>query len=107
MGMTRVDWNQSSKHRIFGSYFLDRNNRANPLAGSSTLANYMSESFIESTDVVVVNDVYTFSPHAAEPGDLFLEPHQFFAGGRQDGESDRPGNQSPAVPAVGRRSRSA
>jgi hypothetical protein len=63
MGMTRVDWNQSSNHRIFGSYFLDRNNRANPLAGSSTLANYMSESFAESTDVVVVNDVYTFTPH--------------------------------------------
>ena len=33
-----------------------------PLAGSSTLANYMSESFNESTDVVVVNDVYTFTP---------------------------------------------
>src|SRR5258708_1666159 len=62
MGMTRVDWNQSSKHRIFGSYFLDRNNRANPLAGGSTVANYMSESLSESTDVVVVNDVYTISP---------------------------------------------
>jgi hypothetical protein len=62
MGMTRVDWNQSSKHRIFGSYFADRNTRANPLAGSSTLAGYMSESFAQSTDVVVVNDVYTFSP---------------------------------------------
>ena len=63
MGMTRVDWNQSSNHRIFGSYFLDRNSHSNPLAGSSTLANYLSESFAESTDVVVVNDVYTFSPH--------------------------------------------
>jgi hypothetical protein len=62
MGMTRMDWNQSSKHRIFGSYFVDRNSRSSPLAGSSTLANYMSESFSESTDVVAVNDVYTFSP---------------------------------------------
>ena len=62
MGMVRVDWNQSSKHRIFGSYFLDRNSHSSPLAGSSTLANYMSESFQESTDVVVVNDVYTFTP---------------------------------------------
>ena len=62
MGMTRVDWNQSSRHRIFGSYFADRNSHSSPLAGSSTLANYMSESFAESTDVVVVNDVYTISP---------------------------------------------
>jgi hypothetical protein len=61
-GMTRADWNQSNKHRIFGSYFIDRNSRSNPLAGSSTLANYMSESFSESTDVVAVNDVYTFNP---------------------------------------------
>jgi hypothetical protein len=62
MGMGRVDWNQTSNHRIFGSYFLDRNSHSSPLAGSSTLANYMSESFQESSDVVVVNDVYTFSP---------------------------------------------
>jgi Carboxypeptidase regulatory-like domain len=62
MGMTRADWNQSSRHRVFGSYFADRNSHSSPLAGSSTLANYMSESFAESTDVVVVNDVYTISP---------------------------------------------
>jgi hypothetical protein len=62
MGMTRIDWNRSSKHRLFGSYFIDRNSHSSPLAGSSTLAGYMSESFSESTDVVVVNDVYTFSP---------------------------------------------
>jgi len=62
MGMGRVDWNQTSNQRIFGSYCLDRNSHSSPLAGSSTLANYMSESFNESTDVVVVNDVYTFSP---------------------------------------------
>ena len=62
MGMTRADWNQGSKHRIFGSYFLDRNSHSSPLAGSSTLPNFMSESFTESTDVVVVNDVYTLSP---------------------------------------------
>jgi hypothetical protein len=62
MGMTRVDWNQSSKHRIFGSYFLDRNSHSSPITSGGTLANYMSESFSESTDVVAVNDVYTFSP---------------------------------------------
>src|SRR5579872_1501329 len=62
MGMTRVDWNQSSKHRIFGSYFLDRNNHSSPLAGSSTVAGYMSETFNEYTDQVSINDVYTISP---------------------------------------------
>jgi len=62
LGMTRIDWNQSSDHRIFGSYFLDRTGHATPLAGSSTLANFMSEHFSESTDVIVVNDVYTLNP---------------------------------------------
>jgi Carboxypeptidase regulatory-like domain/TonB-dependent Receptor Plug Domain len=68
LGMGRVDWNQSDKHRIFGSYFADRNNRANPLAGSGSVAGYMSESYIESTDSVAVNDVYTFSPTLLNQG---------------------------------------
>ena len=62
MGMTRVDWNQSSRHRIFGSYFLDRNSHTSPLAGGSSVGNYMSEHFTESSDVIAVNDVYTFTP---------------------------------------------
>ncbi len=62
IGMTRVDWNQSSKHRIFGSYFLDRNSHSSPITSGGTLAGFMSETFNESTDVVAVNDVYTFSP---------------------------------------------
>jgi len=62
LGMGRIDWNQSDKHRIFGTYYADRNNRTNPLAGSGSVAGYMSESYIESTDSVGLNDVYTFSP---------------------------------------------
>ena len=81
---------------------MDRNNRANPLAGSSTLANYLSESFQESTDVVVVNDVYTFTPHLLNQATFYLESEQFFADGRQDGQSDRTGHQSPAIRRFGR-----
>jgi hypothetical protein len=62
LGMGRIDFNQSDKHRIFGTYYADRNNRTNPLAGSGSVAGYMSESYIESTDSVGLNDVYTFSP---------------------------------------------
>jgi hypothetical protein len=61
-GMTRVDWNQSSKNRIFGSYFADRTAHNNPLAGSSTIPNFESESYTEESDQVAVNDVYTISP---------------------------------------------
>jgi hypothetical protein len=62
VGTLRADWNQNEKHRIFGSYFADRNNHANPLAGSSTVQGYMSESLAEYTDHVAVNDIYTFTP---------------------------------------------
>jgi hypothetical protein len=61
-GMARVDWNQSAKNRIFGSYFLDRTAHTTPLGGSSSFAGYMSESFTESTDQAAVNDIYVFGP---------------------------------------------
>src|SRR5436190_5277940 len=38
LGMGRIDFNQSDKHRIFGTYYADRNNRTNPLAGSGSVA---------------------------------------------------------------------
>ena len=63
LGMLRLDWNPSSKHRIFASYFADRNGHLSPLTSNgSTIAGYMSETYTESTDVYVLNDIYTFTP---------------------------------------------
>lgn len=61
--MTRGDWNQSEKHRVFGSFYYANNNQDSPLlASGGTIPGYMSESFVTNTRNVVVNDVYTFSP---------------------------------------------
>ena len=61
MFVTRGDWNQSSKHRIFGSFFYDHNSRSDPFNGGN-IPNYISQSFVQDTRQVVVNDTYTFSP---------------------------------------------
>ncbi|MFN7997709.1 MAG: TonB-dependent receptor [Bryobacteraceae bacterium] len=61
--MTRGDWNQSEKHRIFGSFYYANNNVNSPLlASGGTLPGYMSESIVTNTREAVVNDIYTFSP---------------------------------------------
>ncbi len=61
--MTRGDWNQSEKHRMFGSFYYSNNNQNSPLLSSDgTLPGYMSESFVTNTREAVLNDIYTFSP---------------------------------------------
>jgi hypothetical protein len=62
MFMGRADWNPSSKHRIFGSYFLDHNLRFNPLTGGGSIADFMSDTTSQYTHQVAVNDTYMFSP---------------------------------------------
>src|SRR5215831_1210837 len=61
MFVTRGDWNQSSKHRVFGSFFYDHNTRSDPFNGGN-IPNYISQSFVQDTRQVVANDTYTFSP---------------------------------------------
>ena len=61
--MTRGDWNQSEKHRVFGSfYFVDNSTDSPGLSSGGTIPGYMAESIVTSTRNVVVNDIYTFSP---------------------------------------------
>jgi hypothetical protein len=62
MYLIRGDWNQSDKHRIFGSFFADRNTRANPFAAGGNIPGYIGESFEQDTRQVVVNDTYSFGP---------------------------------------------
>jgi len=62
--MTRGDWNQSEKHRVFGDFYYSNYNQNSPLlANDGTLPGYMSESFVTNTRVATVNDVYTFRPN--------------------------------------------
>ena len=61
--MTRGDWNQSEKHRVFGSfYYVDNSLNSPGLSSGGTIPGYMSESIVTNTRNVVVNDIYTFSP---------------------------------------------
>jgi hypothetical protein len=62
--MTRGDWNQSEKHRVFGDFYFSNYNQTSPLlANDGTLPGYMSESFVTNTRVATLNDVYTFRPN--------------------------------------------
>src|SRR6202007_623023 len=62
--MTRGDWNQSEKHRVFGDFYFSNYNQKSPLlANDGTLPGYMSESFVTNTRVATLNDVYTFRPN--------------------------------------------
>jgi hypothetical protein len=64
MYMLRGDWNQSSRHRVFGSFFADRNTRSSPFAAGGNIAGYIGESFEQDTRQVVINDTFTISPTA-------------------------------------------
>jgi Carboxypeptidase regulatory-like domain len=61
MEMIRADWNVSDAHRIYGSYFRDHNTRSNPFS-TGNVPGYISESFVQDTHHLVLNDTYTFSP---------------------------------------------
>ena len=62
MWMMRLDWNQSSKHTLYGTYFDDKNTRSNPFS-TGYLLGYISESFVQNTRYFTLNDTYAFSPH--------------------------------------------
>ncbi|HYI93777.1 MAG TPA: TonB-dependent receptor, partial [Bryobacteraceae bacterium] len=59
--MFRGDWNQSERHRIYGSWFEDRNSRSSPFAGGN-IPGYIGENFDQKTQQLSVNDTITFTP---------------------------------------------
>ncbi len=61
--MIRSDWNQSSRHRVFGSFFYDHNSRANPFAAGGNIPGYMGETFVQDSRHLVVNDVFNIRPN--------------------------------------------
>lgn len=63
MIFARIDWNPSEKHSLYGHYFRDHNNRTSPFAGGGNIAGYIGQDVTQETNMVTVNDTYTFSPN--------------------------------------------
>ena len=62
----RIDWNKSSKHQLFGHFYVDHNGDTTATAGCGNLADtngYIGENFVEETDMITLNDTYLFNPH--------------------------------------------
>ena len=60
--LVRIDWAQSSKHTLNGTYYDDKNTRFNPFASGGNIPDYISESFEQNTRHFTLSDTYTFSP---------------------------------------------
>ena len=60
--LLRGDWNQSERHRIYVSWFDDKNTRSSPFAAGGNIPGYMAENFDQRTQQLAVNDTITFSP---------------------------------------------
>ena len=60
MYMARVDWNQSSKHTLFGHFYLDHDTSVDTFFGN--LAGYNDDNVVAETDMATLNDTYTISP---------------------------------------------
>ncbi|MEJ7616592.1 MAG: carboxypeptidase regulatory-like domain-containing protein [Pyrinomonadaceae bacterium] len=62
MLFARLDWNASNKHTLYGHYFRDHNNRTSPFAADGNIAGYIGENFTQETNMLTINDTYTFGP---------------------------------------------
>jgi carboxypeptidase family protein len=61
MWMTRIDWNISDKHTVFGHYFSDHNESSSPFSGGN-IPGYFARKATQDTHQFTLNDTYTFSP---------------------------------------------
>jgi Carboxypeptidase regulatory-like domain/TonB dependent receptor-like, beta-barrel len=61
MALARIDWNQSSKHSLFGTFLLDHNTNTTPF-NNGNIPGYDGDSLVEQTGEWSINDTYTFSP---------------------------------------------
>jgi hypothetical protein len=57
----RLDLNLSPKNVIFGDAYIDHNTHSDP-TGAGNVTTFTHFSFVQETDMVTVNDTYTFSP---------------------------------------------
>lgn len=63
MYMFRSDWNHTEKHRLYGSFFADQNERTAPFSADGNIPGYVGVGFDQNTRQVVLNDTFTFSPN--------------------------------------------
>ncbi len=62
MYMARIDWNKSTKNSIFGHVYIDHNTGTNPFRGcGGNVAGYDAAHAVEETDMITLNDTYSFS----------------------------------------------
>ena len=54
--MFRGDWNQSARHRIYGSWFEDETRDPRPSRMAATFRDYMGENFDQKTQQLSIND---------------------------------------------------
>jgi Carboxypeptidase regulatory-like domain len=58
----RIDANLSAKNTLFGHVFVDHTTNPQPFASCGNIAGYDGQNFVEETDMVMLNDTWTFSP---------------------------------------------
>lgn len=58
---SRLDWNLTSKNRLFGHVFIDRTTTVNPL-GNGSFAGFSNVSETNQDTMILLNDTYMISP---------------------------------------------
>jgi Carboxypeptidase regulatory-like domain len=61
MALARIDWNKSSKHTLFGTFFFDHNTNSTAFNGGN-IPGYDGDSLVQQTGEWSINDTYTFGP---------------------------------------------
>lgn len=61
MAMARIDWAQSSKHTLFGTFFFDHNTTSTAF-NNGNIPGYDGDSLVQQTGEWSINDTYTFNP---------------------------------------------
>lgn len=89
MYLGRIDLNLSSKHSVFGHFFIDHNVGSTAFPGGGNIAGYDSAATPAETDSIALNDTYTFRPDLVNQAVVaFLRTTSSFHLNRTDSPSD-------------------
>jgi hypothetical protein len=62
MFISRVDWNHTERHNLYGNVFVDSNERRRPTLISGNVPDYLSDTLSQRTTTVSLHDTLTFGP---------------------------------------------
>ena len=62
MYISRVDWNHTDRHNLYGNVFVDSNQRHRPTLISGNVPDYLSDTLSQRTTTVSLHDTLTFGP---------------------------------------------